>query len=80
MSDSTCFFMFLWGVCKGVCKGVYRGASRPGRDCYKMNVFMFSDVPFERLDRYLEDIVKFVFDRIFEKSFKTIHKTIHRRT
>ena len=54
MSDSTCFFMFLWGVCKGV----YRGASRPGRDC---PVSMFSDIPFERLDRYLEDIVKFGF-------------------
>ena len=65
MSDSTCFFMFLWGVCKGVYRGVYRGALRPGRDCYKMNVFMFSDVPFERLDRYVEDIVKFVFDRKF---------------
>ena len=35
MSDSTCFFMFLWGVCKGVCKGVYRGASRPGRDSHE---------------------------------------------
>ena len=58
------FYVFYRGVCKGVCKGVYRGAirnsaPRKGQSC--INVSMFSDIPFERLDRYLEDIVKFGF-------------------
>ena len=43
-------------------KTVYMGRFAPQRDCYKS---MFSDVSFERLDRSVEDIVKFVFDRIF---------------
>jgi hypothetical protein len=64
VSDSTCFFMFFIGVYVRV----YIGArSAPeGTALYQcINVSMFSDIPFERLDRYLEDIVKFVLDRIF---------------
>ena len=40
---------------------VYGARSAPEGTVYKDS--MFSDIPFERLDRFIEDIVKFVFDR-----------------